>query len=76
MKPSQVTRDHVIRFRDALEVKKHPEANVNQHIDKLTTLFNVALSAGAVTSNPAYKIKAREREKATTARDKGFSEID
>lgn len=75
MRPAEVTRDHVVRWREALE-KEFSTANVQQQLDKLTALFNVALSAGAVTSNPAYKVKARTREKTSEARGKGFSEAD
>lgn len=59
LQPSQVTREHVIRFRDALEERGMSASNITQHLDKLHTLFNVALSEGIVASNPAHKVKAR-----------------
>jgi integrase len=58
--PRDVTPAHVRRFRDALEAEGVKPANIAQHLAKLKTLFNVALSEGkcGVTINPAHKIKA------------------
>lgn len=59
--PQAVTREHVIKFRDDLEAKGFKAANIGQHLAKLHTLFNVALSEGIVTSNPAHGVKARRQ---------------
>lgn len=58
--PEKVTRADVIKYRDELERKGYTASNITQHLDKLHTLFNVALSEGKVDTNPAYKIKARK----------------
>lgn len=60
LEPKKVTRDHVIRYRDGLEKRGLTSSNITQHLDKIHTLFNVALSEGKVDANPAYKIKARK----------------
>ena len=60
LEPERVTRGDVIKFRDGLEKRGYTSSNITQHLDKLHTLFNVALSEGKVDANPAYKIKARK----------------
>jgi len=70
--PSEVRRQHVIKFRDALEAKGFKPLNVGQHLAKLHTLFNVALSEGVVQSNPAHKIKARKGHGKLSESKKGF----
>jgi len=54
-----VTRQHVLAFRDHLEAKGYKSPNITQHLAKLNALFNIALSEGVVAANPAYGIKAR-----------------
>ena len=59
--PNKATREHVIAFRDALEKLPGMSAlNIAEHLGKLHALFNVALSEGLVTANPASKVKARK----------------
>lgn len=58
--PQEITRQHVIKYRDALEAQGFSSHNVGQHLAKLHALFNVALSEGVVQSNPAHKVKARK----------------
>ncbi len=72
--PRAVTREHVIKFRDELEAKDFKSANIGQHLAKLHTLFNCALSEGVVTSNPAHGVKARRQpgDKHATGKQ-GFS---
>ena len=69
LSPQDVTREHVIAFRDALEKQDLTTGNIKQHLAKLHTLFNVALSEGIVSLNPAYKIKARPQTRDTLADD-------
>lgn len=69
LSPQDVTREHVIAFRDALEKQDLTTGNIKQHLAKLHTLFNVALSEGIVSLNPAYKIKARPQSRDTLAED-------
>jgi integrase len=59
IEPGEITRAHVLAFRDGLEAKGSGADNVKQHLDKLHTLFNVGLSEGVISTNPAHKIKAR-----------------
>lgn len=74
LSPQDVTREHVIAFRDALEKQDLTTGNIKQHLAKLHTLFNVALSEGVVSLNPAYKIKARPQSRDTLAEgDKDFT---
>ena len=60
LEPNEVTRAHVMAYRDALETLPGMSSqNTAQHLAKLHTLFNVALNEGLVTTNPAYRVKAR-----------------
>lgn len=70
--PLGVQREHVIKFRDALEAKGLTPSNVAQHLDKLNTVFNTALSEGKMTTNPAYKIKARKGQTKLSGGKQGF----
>jgi integrase len=70
--PQAVTRQHVIKFRDALEAQGFKALNVGQHLAKLHTLFNTAMSEGIVQSNPAHKIKARKSPGKLSEGKKGF----
>ena len=63
MAATDVTREHVLKFRDHLEANGYSESNVAQHLAKLQALFNLALSEGIVKLNPAQKIKARKAAK-------------
>ena len=63
MHAADVTRDHVLKFRDYLEANGFSGSNVAQHLAKLQALFNLALSEGIVKLNPAHKIKARKAAK-------------
>ena len=74
--PRQLTRDHILKFRDALEAKGYSRANVNQHLDKLGTLFSIAINCGEMVQNPAEKIRARDTTAKKTGRRKGFSEAE
>ena len=53
MQPEKVTRADAIKFRDELEKQDYKASNITQHLDKLHTLFNVALSEGEANINPA-----------------------
>ena len=75
-RPAEVTRSDVVAFRDALEEQKLSESNINQHLDKIATLFNVAMSAGTVESNPAHKVRARKKTRVLKSNSKGFSEAE
>ena len=63
MAATDVTREHVLKFRDHLEANGYSGSNVAQHLAKLQALFNLALSEGIVKLNPAHKIKARKAAK-------------
>ena len=63
MPATDVTREHVLKFRDHLEANGYSGSNVAQHLAKLQALFNPALSEGIVKLNPAHKIKARKAAK-------------
>lgn len=63
LKPREVTRDHAISFREHLAEKGETSTNIQQHLDKLQTLFNVGLSEGVVVANPFHKVKARPDNK-------------
>lgn len=73
--PKKITRTHVISFRDALEKRGLTSSNITQHLDKLHTLFNVALSEGKVDANPAYKIKARKDGGKLSDGRQGFTSV-
>jgi integrase len=63
--PRDVTRDHAISFRDKL-AETGTESNARQHLDKLRTLFNVAMSEGVVSVNPFHKVQPRRDQKKFT----------
>ena len=63
MHAADVTRVHVLKFRDHLEANGFSGSNVANHLAKLQALFNTALSEGVVKLNPAHKIKARKAAK-------------
>lgn len=76
--PKDVRREHVIAFRDALQEQGFKSDNIAQHLAKLHTLFNVAISEGAfsISFNPIHGVKARPDPKATLAddaEDEGFT---
>ena len=73
LKPREVTRDHAAGFRDKLEKNGETSTNIQQHLEKLLTLFNVGLSEGVVTANPFHKIKARPDQKKFTSGKQPFS---
>ena len=68
-----VTRAHVIAFRDALEAQGVKPGNVGVHLAKINTLFRVGLSEGIVTSNPADGVKARAKPDSKFADQEGKS---
>lgn len=71
IEPKDVRREHAIAFRDALQRQGFKSANIAQHLAKLHTLFNVAISEGAfsVAFNPAHGVKARRDPSAVLADD-------
>lgn len=73
LKPSEITRAHVIKFRDALEAQGKSAENVAAHLDRIHALFNLALGENIVTSNPAHKIKARPANKKHSDGRQGFT---
>ena len=75
LEPQQVTRAHVMAFRDAIEKQGLTSSNVTQHLDKIHTLFNVALSEGKVEFNPAHKIKARKGGGKLSDGRQGFTSV-
>jgi integrase len=73
MEPRQVTRAHVIKFRETLDAQKKSTSNITQHLDKIHTIFNVALSEGEMDVNPAYKVKARKDTRKLSDRRQDFT---
>ena len=74
LEPQEVTRAHVMAYRDALEKLPGMRArNIAEHLGKLHVLFNVALSEGLLTANPAQGIKAREIDVKLAPRRQGFT---
>ena len=56
---SQVTRAHVMQYRDMLEGKKYSRSTAKNYLDCIHRLFAVAHSEGVVESNPAAGIRLR-----------------
>ncbi len=78
IEPKDVRRDHAIAFRDELQKQGLKSDNIAQHLAKLHTLFNVAISEGAflISFNPIHGVKARPDPKAVLAddaEDEGFT---
>ena len=73
VEPRQLTRAHVIKFRDTLEEQKKSASNVTQHLDKIHAIFNTALSEGEMDINPAYRVKARKDTRKLSDRKQDFS---
>jgi integrase len=64
IRAEQVTRVHVMQYRDILENKTYARSTAKQYLDGIHRLFAIAQSEGIVQSNPATGIKLR------SARDK------
>lgn len=73
VEPRQLTRTHVIKFRDSLEGQNKSASNVTQHLDKIHAIFNTALSEGEMDINPAYRVKARKDTRKLSDRRQDFS---
>ena len=59
--PKDVTRQHAIDYRDALEKRSCLSAkSVDKHLYGMLRLYNVALSEGAADHNPFNGVKARK----------------
>ena len=61
--PSNVTREHVCRFRDDIESKGLRPVSARDYLDALHRLFAVAVSEGIICSNPANGIRLRANGK-------------
>ena len=65
---------HVIAYRDALEnLPRMKSANIAEHLCKMHGLFNLALSEGIVSINPAHGIRARDFGIKLSAKRQGFT---
>jgi len=74
VEPQEVTRAHVMAYRDGLEsLPGMKSANIAEHLCKIHVLFNLALSEGIVSTNPAYGVKARNIGIKLTPRRQGFT---
>lgn len=73
IKPREVTRSHAVQFRDHLKAKGYSASNASQHLDKLHTVFNVALGSELVDTNPFHKVKAYKENKPYSEGRQGFS---
>src|SRR5690606_5402692 len=59
--------------REALDAKGFTASNITQHLDKIQTVFNVALSEGELDVNPAFKVKARKDTRKRSDRRQDFT---
>ena len=74
LEPHEVTRAHVIAYRDELEnLPRMKSANIAEHLCKIHGLFNLALSEGIVSTNPAHGIRARDFGIKLSAKRQGFT---
>lgn len=74
LEPHEVTRAHVIAYRDELEnLPRMKSANIAEHLCKMHGLFNLALSEGIVAINPAHGVRARDFGVKLAARRQGFT---
>ena len=69
-----VTRDHAIAYRDALENLWHlkPE-NIAGHLARMHAMFSVAMSEGLIPGNPFHGVRIRKRSGSVAHRRQGFS---
>ena len=56
--PNAVTREHVMRFRDAIE-KAFKHGTAKKQLENIHALFNAAHKEGVITTNPAHNVKVR-----------------
>lgn len=73
LKPRDVTRSHAVQYRDHLKASGYSSTNAAQHLDKLHTVFNIALGAELVDTNPFHKVKAHKENKKFSDTRQGFS---
>jgi integrase len=71
--PSEVTRAHVVKFRDALRDQGKKPDNIQEHLNKLNALFNFAMGEGIFVANPAHGVKAQGRERRGGDKRQGFT---
>ena len=72
--PAQdVTRDHAMAYRDALEnlPRMNPE-NVEGHLTRMHGLFSVAMSEGLISQNPFQNVRVRSLGDSLAPRRQGF----
>ena len=60
-KASEVTREDVMQFRDAIEAKDLALSTARNYLQGVHRLFSIGLSEGLVTTNPAAGIAIRNR---------------
>ena len=58
LSPADVTRAHVMTFRDAIE-KAYSHSNATKHLENIHALFNAAHREGVIATNPAHNVKLR-----------------
>lgn len=75
LEPSKVTRQHIIKFRDALEAEGLTRTNIQTQLTGLNTLFKTAVSEGVLDTNPADGVRVAKRagEKFSSRRKKPFT---
>gem|GEM_PF-5706390 len=59
-RPRDVTREHIMRFRDAVENMSLSHRTATQYLESIHRLFAVALSEGLVDHNPAAGVRVRK----------------
>ena len=70
--PSQITKDHVIAFRDKLRDEDYSPNSVNRKLSAISSLFRELKDAQVIEHNPAHGIK---RPPARVKRERlGFSD--
>src|SRR5919112_1074566 len=58
--PGEVTKKHIIAYRDALRDQAYIPATINRHLAAIRVLYQAALDEGLINRNPAAGVKTLE----------------
>lgn len=64
----KVTKEHILRFKDALLAEGQTPANINTLIPMLGTVFNFACDNAMIPVNPASRVRVVDKRKANEKR--------
>lgn len=64
----QTTKEHVLKFKDALLAEGDSPGNINVKIPMLGTIFNYAVDNIIITANPASRVRVADKRKANELR--------